>query len=252
MTLRLYIPVYCFALVTAYAAEPYSFADAQAFMKTYCQKCHDGRGVGGFGLQRVGATASLRAEPQKWASAATRVRNGEMPPKGSPAPTLDEREVVTDWVDKTLRTEACATSVTPGPAPLRRMNRDEYAQTIRDLLNIEFDLGRTLPGDSAGGEGFDNAAETLFLSPIHSEKYMDTAKLVVDFAERDSKARAKIFTVMPGAGMSQEQAARRNLETLLPRAFRRPVEEADITPYLGLFQTAKKRGLPFDAAMLFA
>ena len=47
---------------------------------------------------------------------------------------------------------------------------------------------------------FNNAAETLFLSPIHSEKYMDTAKLVVNFAERDSKARAKIFAARPGPG----------------------------------------------------
>ena len=67
----------------------------------------------------------------------------------------------------------------------------------------------TLPGDAAGGEGFDNAAETLFLSPIHSEKYLDAAKLRTGLcAERDSKARAKFFAVMPGAGVSPEQAAR--------------------------------------------
>jgi hypothetical protein len=252
MRFRLFASFSCLALSLGYAAEPYSFADAQAFMKTYCRSCHDGKGVGGFSLPRVSTTDSLRSEPQKWTGAVNRVRNGEMPPKGSPSPSLDEREIFSDWVEKTLRIEACATGVTPGPAPIRRLNRDEYAQTIRDLLNIEFDLGRTLPGDSAGGEGFDNAAETLFLSPIHSEKYMDTAKLVTDFAERDSKARAKIFTVLPGGGISPDQAARRNLETLLPRAFRRPIEEADVAPYLNLFQTARKRGLPFDSAMLFA
>jgi hypothetical protein len=235
----------------ALATDAYSFANAQTFLSTYCHKCHEEKGTGGFDLHRVSTPESLRSEPQKWTSLITRLRNAEMPPKGAPAPLLEEREIFVNWAEKALRAQACATGVTPGPAPLRRLNREEYAATIRDLLNIEFDLGRTLPADPAGGEGFDNAAETLFLSPIHSERYMDTARLVVNFAERDSKARAKIFAAVPGVGISAEKAARRNFEVLLPRAFRRLVEEADIAPYMNLFRTAKKRGLTFDAAMLF-
>jgi mono/diheme cytochrome c family protein len=235
-----------------FGAEPYSFEKAQGFLKQYCQSCHSAKGAGGFNLQRVGTTESLRTEPQKWASLSTRVRNAEMPPKGSPSPDLDEREIFTEWLEKALRAEACATGITPGPSPIRRLNRDEYSATIRDLLDIHMDLGRALPADAAGGEGFDNAAETLFLSPLHSEKYLETAKLVLDFAARDSKARAKIFAASPQAGISEEQAARRSLQVLLPRAFRRPIEEADVLPYLGLFQAARKRGEAFDGAMLFA
>ena len=63
----------------------------------------------------------------------------------------------------------------PGPAPMRRLNREEYSATIRDLLNIQISAGHALPADGAGGEGFDNAAETLFLSPIHAEKYLEAA-----------------------------------------------------------------------------
>ena len=59
--------------------------------------------------------------------------------------------------------------MTPGPAPVRRLNRTQYASTIRDLLNLHVDVSGALPADEAGGEGFDNAAETLFLSPIHAE-----------------------------------------------------------------------------------
>ncbi|HYP14922.1 MAG TPA: DUF1588 domain-containing protein [Bryobacteraceae bacterium] len=233
-------------------ASPQSFEQSQAFLKTYCQTCHQGKGAGGFSLQAVDSNASLRTAPQKWTGAALRVRNGEMPPKGSPAPSLDEREKFTDWVDSSVRAAACASGPTPGVAPIRRLNRDEYAATIGDLLDVRLDLGRSLPVDAAGGEGFDNAAETLFLSPIHSEKYLDAAKFVLQFAAADSRARSRILSVRPGPGVSEEVAARRNLEILLPRAFRRPVTEADIAPYMDLMRAASKRGEPFDAALLFA
>jgi len=132
------------------------------------------------------------------------------------------------------------------------LNRDEYAATIGDLLDVRLDVGRALPVDPAGGEGFDNAAETLFLSPIHTEKYMDAAKFVLQFAATDSRARSRFLSVRPAAGVPPEVAARRNLEIFLPRAFRRPVNESDIAPYLELFRAATAKREPFDQAMLFA
>lgn len=236
----------------ALPASSQSFDHSQAFLKKYCHSCHQGKGAGGFSVQSVGTASTLRSAPQKWTSAVLRVRNGEMPPKGSPAPSLDEREHFTEWVETTVRAEACAAGPTPGPATLRRLNRDEYAATIGDLLDIRLDLARFFPVDAAGGEGFDNAAETLFLSPIHSEKYLDAARFVLQFAATDARARARFLSVRPGPGVSPDVAARRNLEIFLPRAFRRPVEEADIAPYLGLFREASKLGEPFDSAMLFA
>lgn len=203
-------------------------------------------------MAHVGAAATLRTAPQKWTGAALRVRNGEMPPKGSPSPSLEERESFSQWVEITVRAEACADGPTPGPAPLRRLNRDEYAATIGDLLETRLDLARFLPVDPAGGEGFDNAGETLFLSPIHSEKYLEAAKFVLQFASTESRARARFLSVRPGPGVPADEAARRNLEIFLPRAFRRPVDSADIAPYLNLFQEASKLGEPFDSAMLFA
>ena len=88
----------------------------------------------------------------------------------------------------------------PEPAPARRLNRYQYTATIRDLLNVHVDIGATLPADSAGGEGFDNAAETLFLSPIYAEKYLDAAKLALDYASKDPRARAKFLIAAAGTG----------------------------------------------------
>src|SRR5437879_6873333 len=147
-----------------------------------------------------------------------------------------------------LRSAACAAGFTPGAAQIRRLNRDEYTATIRDLLDIHLDVGHALPADGAGGEGFDNAAETLFLSPLHSEKYMEVARFAMDFAAKEFKSRAKILVAKPGPGLIPDQAAHQILKTFLPRAFRRPVDESDIAPYVDLYKAVRKQGQAFEPA----
>lgn len=243
------------ASIATLSAQPdaYSFEESQEFLRVYCQSCHqDQSPAGGFNVRRLGAPATLRAETQRWSKAATRVKNGEMPPKGAPAPALDQREQFVAWAERTLRAEVCAAGIVPGPARIRRLNRDEYTATIRDLLDIHLDIGSVLPADGAGGEGFDNAAETLFLSPLHSEKYLEAARFAIDFAAKEFKSHAKIFVAKPDTAVSLDQAASDVLAAFLPRAFRRPVSEADVVPYLSLFQAARKQGQPFEPAMLFA
>jgi hypothetical protein len=253
-----FTPLFCAAIAISCpvlnAQKPdYSFSQSQSFLVTYCRNCHqDKAAAGGFNIQRVATAETLQSLPQKWMRAAARVKNGEMPPKGSPVPALEEREQFADWVDHTLRAEACVAGVTPGPSRIRRLNRDEYTATLRDLFDIHLDIGRSLPADGAGGEGFDNAAETLFLSPLHSEKYMEVAKFAVDFAAKEYKSHAKIFVTKPGPGVPPERAAREILENFLPRAFRRPVAASEIAQYAGLFQAARKQRQPFEAAVLFA
>jgi hypothetical protein len=229
------------------------FQNAHEFLKTWCAACHQGPSpAAGFHLERLIDKRSLHSETRRWTTAAGRVRAGEMPPKGAPAPSLSDREKFHEWVEQALQQEACAAGPAPGPAVTRRLNRDEYSNTIRDLFDMHLDLARLLPEDGAGGEGFDNAAETLFLSPLHSEKYLEAAKLVTDFAGREFKPRAKVFVARPGPGKPAHRAAEEILRGLLPRAFRRPVSEADVAPYTALFRAAVKEGQDFEAAVLTA
>ena len=238
----------------ALAAQParYSFDDAQAFLKGHCQICHQGTApAGGFNIQQIASPATIRSEAARWNTLALRVRNGEMPPKGVPVPPADQREQFTNWVTASLREATCAAGAMPSPAHIRRLNRDEYAATIRDLLDIQVDLSSSLPADGAGGEGFDNAAETLFLSPLLSEKYLKAAKFAMDAAAKEYKSREKILVARPGNGVSPEQAAREILKVFLPRAFRRPVTQEDVAEYLTLFRAARKQGQEFEPAILF-
>jgi len=245
----------CFFLIAAglpVHGQTNRFGENQEFLKKYCGACHSGKAsVGGFQLEKVKDAASFAADTHSWVRLRTRLENHEMPPKGAPAPSLDAREGFAKWVDAELKREACSLGITVGPRPLRRLNRDEYTATVQDLLDIHLDIGAGLPADGAGGEGFDNAAETLFLSPLHSEKYLDTAKLAMDFAAKEYKSRARILIATPGPGVTPEMAARRIVQAFLPRAFRRPVVDAEVAPYLELFRASRAKGEGFEPAVFY-
>jgi len=235
------------------SAQEYGFDHAQRFLKEHCERCHSEKaGVGGFRVSKLSSPDTLRSEVARWTSSGRRVINGEMPPQGATPVPLDAKEKFSNWVESALRQSACAAGIQAGPSPIRRLNRDEYSATIRDLLEMQMDVATSLPADGAGGEGFDNAAETLFLSPLHSEKYMEIAKFAMDFAAREFKPRNKILIAKPGSGVSEDEAARRIFAAFLPTAFRRPIAEAEATPYLELFRASRKSAQPFDAAIFFA
>ena len=253
-----YLPrIGCVAVLAATIAaaqssgRPYTDAEGRQFLKTQCLACHSGKApAGGLDVTKLVAPSSLREHPEVWSKAALRVHNGEMPPKS--ALSVEQREAFAGWVQASLRAEACAAGMVPGPSPVRRLSRAQYTATIRDLLNLHVDTGSMLPADGAGGEGFDNAAETLFLSPLHAEKYLEAAKLALVYAMKDPRARAKFLIATPGPEVPAEAAARAIISEFLPRAFRRPVQKDDLEFHFGLFASAEKRGASFDDAIAYS
>ncbi len=234
----------------AYGQTP---VDGQKFLVKHCAACHTGNApAGGYNLATLSTPTSFKDKPEAWTAAVHRVHNGEMPPKAFPAPDLKSREEFVSLVKAGLRAEACPSGPVPGAAPARRLNRAQYASSIRDLLNLHVDVASGFPVDSAGGEGFDNAAETLFFSPILAEKYLDAAKAALNFAAKDPRSRAKFLIAKPGDGVTAEAAASTILDDFLPRAFRKPASAADKRFYLDLFRTAQKRGDSFDDSILYS
>lgn len=253
--MRRFAPLVILVGNLAFAAEPSAldFTQTKALLSEYCLGCHTGKAsAGGFDLSKYPTEKSLADDHRRWTTAANKVRNAEMPPKGSPAPALQARQAFAAYIEKTLHSAVCATDPAPRPAPVRRLNRSEYAATVRDLLNIHFNAGQGLPADGAGGEGFDNAAETLFLSPVHAEKYLEAAKQALEYAAKDPKARSRFIIAEPGAQIDASAAADKILSAFLPRAFRRPVAATEQAKYKALFDHAIRRSDSFDHAILFA
>lgn len=231
---------------------PFTFDDAQKFLHSYCQACHQGVSpAGGFAIRDLAAAESIRAQPERWNKLILRVSHGEMPPKSVPALPLAEREAFLTWAGSSVRAAVCSSGAPPERTPSRRLNREEYAATIRDLLDLQTDLTSFLPADGAGGEGFDNAGETLFLTPLLVEKYLGAAKFAVDAAFKEFKSRSRILVAQPGNGVTPDQAAQAILKAFLPRAFRRPVAAADVAEYMNLFRAAGRQGKEFESAIGF-
>jgi hypothetical protein len=230
-----------------------NFAQAQSFLKTYCVACHQGpKPSAGFDVAKLNTMDSMMAEPRRWSRMLTRVRDNEMPPKGAPAPGMEKREAFVGFVEETMKTAACADGIAPRPALLRRLNRAEYSSTVRDLLNIHINAGRGLPADGAGGEGFDNAAETLFLSPMHAEKYLEAAREALEYGAKDPRSRARFLIAEPKNGVTAEEAGRKVLEAFLPRAFRRPARAEELEQYFALFANAYRRSQSYESSILHA
>lgn len=225
-------------------AQTYGFTQAQALLKSSCAGCHAGtKPSGGFDVAKIATAETFDTETRAWSRVLARVKDGDMPPKQVPALAAAAREQFTGYIEKTLRTAACADGLSPLPARMRRLNRAEYAATVRDLLNIHVNAGQGLPADGAGGEGFDNAAEVLFVSPIHAEKYLDGAKLALEYGFSDPRSRARFAPA--------HWTPRQVFEAIVPRAFRRLAKAGEVERYVALYEEAAKKGDPHDAALQY-
>jgi hypothetical protein len=133
----------------------------------------------------------------------------------------------------------------PGRVTMRRLNRAEYDNTVRDLLGTALQPGASSFLNDAPELGFDNNSDLQTVSPVQAGLYQTAAELLAAEAIT-APARARLITCDLAAG---EACARTVLTSLGTRAFRRPITDAEITSYLALMATAKAAGATADEAM---
>ncbi len=148
------------------------------FMAENCYGCHNAdMRTGGLNLEAHTTVASVIQDRRKWEEIAKKIRSGEMPPKGMPRPKEAEAQAVVQWIENLFERIDRQAPPEPGRVTTRRLNRVEYANTIRDLLGVEFRATQEFPADDSG-EGFDNIADVLTVSPVLMEKYMAAAERI--------------------------------------------------------------------------
>jgi hypothetical protein len=130
-------------------------------------------------------------------------------------------------------------SVEPGRVVAHRLNRVEYNNTVRDLFfGMDLRPAEGFPVDNFA-EGFDNNAQELRMSNLLLEKYLEAAEKIVPAAMASTSVRGRML----GCDLGQDSGcARRTVAAFAERAFRRPVAEADLAPYLGLIEVARRQG----------
>ncbi|MBI1370762.1 MAG: DUF1592 domain-containing protein [Planctomycetes bacterium] len=244
------LPVYALMLVALLvragrASDPSFEADARPLIQQFCVDCHnDKKQKGDVNLDRFVTPASLAQNPKLWEDVTRVLRESEMPPHKKPQPSDADRARLIGAVEHTLA--HLEYQPDPGRTVIRRLTRVEYNNTIRDLLGVDSHPADAFPADGGGGEGFDNHAATLYITPILMEKYLQAARQIAEQVDV-----AKLAGVDPNTKFDPHAAAHNMLAALLPRAFRRPTDEGEINRYLNVFDHAMQSGRDFnDAARL--
>jgi hypothetical protein len=161
-----------------------SFQKVQPVLAKYCIKCHGGqpKPKADLNLAVFASEDSVRQNRKVWKEVLLKVSSHEMPPEETKEqPTPGEREQLTRWVEAALNKIDPKAPLNPGRVTVRRLNRAEYANTVRDLTGIDFDPTEDFPSDDIGF-GFDTIGDVLSLSPVHLEKYLAAAEHIVQRA----------------------------------------------------------------------
>jgi hypothetical protein len=174
------------------AAEPAAaqfHQDIQPILREYCYQCHgDGMSKGNVAFDELNSDSEILNQ-DLWSKALGKLRAGLMPPQGEKRPGPAELQRVEDWI-KYGAFGIDRLNPDPGRVTLRRLNRVEYRNTIRDLTGVDFNTDDEFPPDDTG-YGFDDIGDVLTVSPMLLEKYIKAATTIVD------QAVPKVSKVMP-------------------------------------------------------
>ncbi|MEO8126028.1 MAG: DUF1587 domain-containing protein, partial [Bryobacteraceae bacterium] len=168
------------------AAAPAVFAGTAAnfdstvkpILSQTCMPCHNDRmASGGLDLAGFANIGSIGEQREGWEKILQKIRSGEMPPKGIPKPPASQVDAMSkfvqaefEWADRNVKPD-------PGRVTAHRLNRNEYSNTIRDVLAVDFRAEKDFPSDDSG-YGFDNIGDVLTISPVLMEKYLNAAERI--------------------------------------------------------------------------
>lgn len=173
--------LFCASMSAAHAQRDYAAEyerKIQPILEDNCYQCHgEGEEKGKISFDTFGSTAELMKQPDLWVHALKNIRSGMMPPAKKSRIPEEDRAVLEEWITRgALGLDPAHPD--PGRVTLRRLNRVEYRNTIRDLMGIDFRTDEEFPADDTG-YGFDTIGDVLSTSSMLLEKYMQAAETIV-------------------------------------------------------------------------
>jgi hypothetical protein len=249
--------------------------EIRPLLEKFCYDCHNSDKLkGGVNLAAYETYDQAATAAEMWVMAAERIQAFEMPPSGKVrgveiqfpqqsklmkfmralprAPDTDCKQISSDRSQTSFR----------GYVMSRRLNREEYENTVRELFGARLEVEDLLPADGGGGEGFDTSGNALFISTIHIENYMAAADRILETILPDkarglapelkaARARVLLDRENPPRKIAREHA-RKVVERIQRLSFRRPAEAAEVDRALVLFDRVWDRGDGFVPAIRLA
>lgn len=157
--------------------------DIQPILARHCFACHNAKKAKGkLNLESFADEASVLKARRTWKKVYDQVNAREMPPEEKPRMPAAEQEKLVTWIEATLDKHDPSAPRDPGRVVMRRLNRIEYRNTIRDLVGVNFNPAEEdFPSDDVG-YGFDNIGDVLSIPPLLMEKYVSSAEKILDRA----------------------------------------------------------------------
>ncbi len=178
-------------------------APPTALLNQYCFGCHNSKAkIGGLVLDTANLT-DIPSHAEMWEKVIKKLRTGSMPPLGMPRPDRAKMDELAAWLETSIDKAALA-KPNPGRPALHRLNRAEYADVIRDLLDLKIEAADYLPADDASF-GFDNVANVLGLSPALQERYISAARQISRLAVGDPATAPIVATYRVRSDISQNE-----------------------------------------------
>ncbi len=178
-----------------------------ALINQYCVTCHNEKAkTAGLMLDKLAAdldNANVGPHAETWEKVVRKLRVGAMPPQGMPRPDRATMDSLAASIETSLD-RAAAAAPNPGQPVLHRLNRTEYTNAIRDLLDLDVDASDLLPTDDSSF-GFDNIASVLGVSPALIERYLLASGKVSRLAVGDPKIDPIVDTYRVRADLTQNE-----------------------------------------------
>ncbi len=152
--------------------------DVKPILLRRCVNCHGPEDVNGNVRLDTLSTNLVKdaAAAETWHDVLNVLNLGEMPPEDETPLTIQEREILTGWITEKTEQAIQVRRSTGGQVVIRRLNRTEYRNTMRDLLGLDLNYGPNLLPESPGEDGFTNNGSALRMSPLQLESYLEAAR----------------------------------------------------------------------------
>ena len=176
--------------------------DVKPFLKRYCTRCHNAdKQTSGVRVDQLDGKLEDR-HLKLWTHVLNQSKDGVMPPEEAKQPTAEERKRAVEWMERAIK--AARLRPVPKNGSIRRLTAAQYRNTLRELLLLEDNVAEALPPDAISRDGFVNNQDTLQISPLLLEAYLDLADRALSRCIVDPKTRPVVqtFRVNLGAGIN--------------------------------------------------
>jgi hypothetical protein len=215
------------------------------FVKRYCTKCHGSRPKAGINFMSALKSPGGSSASKHWKKAVANVKVHDMPPDDADRkPSDEQRRQFIGWIGKLKY----LSPKNPGPFVMRRLNKVEYGNTLRELYGVDPSIADSLPNE-VFGEGYLNS-----ISPLQSELFLGIAnevqeKVLAPEGKAPTQTQKRLFGLAPKAGSDLRKAARQIARSLARDAYRRPPTEAELDVLVSVFDLGRDNKLNYTAAL---